>query len=114
MVTGNTLHFQWDYSEQSDILNIHNIGKKVHGGAELGDFTVDFDREGNIIGLEIMNVSDFLQEVGIKHDQLKHLCGVEFQVTSKANLRYLWIKLLLPDQIEKIIPVPAPVLAEAA
>lgn len=114
MVSGQTNDFQWDYSEQSDILNIHKTGKKVAGGTELGDFTVDFDNEGNVVGLEIMNVSDFLKEVGIESTQLRQLGGAELQVTSKVNLHYLWIKLILPGQVEKVIPIPAPVLAEVA
>ena len=115
MVIGHTKKFTWDYSAQSDILNIHKTGKIVKGSTELGDFTVDFDEDGTILGLEIMNVSDFLQEAGISHDDLTNLQSAELSVTSgRGDVHYIWIKLMLPMNVEKIIPIPAPVLAEAA
>ena len=113
MVIGQTAQFVWDYSERSDILNIHKKGKAIKGSAELGDFTVDFDEDGNILGVEIMNVSDFLREAGILKAELSQLQGAEITVTpSRANLAYIWIKLQLPQNIEKVISIPAPVMLE--
>ncbi len=57
MAINETEEYIWDYSEHSDILNIHKKGVVVSGSSELGDFTVDFDRAGNIVGIEIMNVT---------------------------------------------------------
>ena len=50
MSFGKNKYLAWDYSVRSDILNIHKTGKKTEGNAELGDFTVDFDKNGKISG----------------------------------------------------------------
>ena len=59
MAFGKQQNFVWDYSKTSDILNIHRAGRKVEGSAELEDFTVDFDKDGNVVGIEIMYASEF-------------------------------------------------------
>lgn len=112
---GETEGFVWDYSEGSDIFNIHKKGKKSAGSSELGDFTVDFDNSGNIIGVEIMNVADFLRESDISEEELQQLQGAELCTSYPKNgITYLWVKLLFPEQMEKKIAIPAPVVAEAA
>lgn len=115
MAIEETERFVWDYSQQTDILNIHKKGLKTSGSAELGDFTVDFDSAGNVIGVEIMNVAEFLQESDIPAEQLPLLQGVEM-ITKRGrdNLILIWIKLLLPQHIERKILLPAPVMVEAA
>ena len=112
MVIGSTKDFEWDYSESSDILNIHRTGVKTSDSAELGDFTVDFDKEGIVVGLEIINASEFFTTLDISKDLLSDLQGAELVVQKRAGYSFILLKLLLPQQIEKTIPIPAPVLAE--
>lgn len=110
MATGKSSSFVWDYS-RSDILNIHKADKKVAGSSELGDFTVDFDKEGNIIGVEITNASEFLSQVGISPEQLDSLHGAELILNQKDhNVTFILIKLRLPTG-EQTIPLPAPITA---
>jgi uncharacterized protein YuzE len=70
MVIGENEEFRWDYDEDADIFNIHRKDVKVKGSAELGDFTVDFDSKGQVVGLEIMYASEFLENVNISKSQL--------------------------------------------
>ncbi len=112
MAQGETGEFTWDYSGRSDILNIHRKNKLSAGNAELGDFTVDFDSYGNIIGLEIMNAADFMAQINLE-SSLEKLQGVEL-ITKQgegSQVMYIWLKLTLPQAIEHIIPIPAPVMA---
>ncbi len=114
MAQGETGEFIWDYSERSDIFNIHRKSKLSAGSAELGDFTVDFDSYGTIIGLEIMNVADFMSQINLE-SPLEMLQGVEL-ITKQgegSQVMYIWLKLTLPLAIEHMIPIPAPVMAEA-
>lgn len=112
---GQDKYFKWDYSEKSDILHIHRQNKKVEGSAELGDFTMDFDKNGNVIGVEINNVSEFLKQAGVSEEQLKGLKCAEIAVNKRdPKMTIVWIKLILPKNIERRIPIPAPVMATAA
>ncbi len=113
MAVAEDKYFSWDYSEKSDILNVRKLGKKTAGSAELGDFTVDFDKNGNIVGVEIMNASEFLSPLQISKDQLTDIKSAELIIRKSGQYNLIHIKLLLPQKIEKIISIPAPVLAEA-
>ena len=108
----NGSKFNWDYSEKSDILNVHTIGKKTAGSAELGDFTIDFDKLGSIVGVEIMNASDFLGKAGITKAQLVDLQNAELSVTQKGGqFLIVWVMLKCAN-VEHIVPLPTPVVAE--
>lgn len=114
MTTGEAKNYQWDYSEQSDILNIHKKDSFVAGSAELGDFTVDFDAQGEIVGIELMNVADFLGESQISPDLLEKIVDADMVIKHRRDgIIYLWIKLVFPGGIERKIPMPAPVMEEA-
>ena len=116
MSTGQDSYFVWDYSEKSDILNIHRKGKRVEGSAELEDFTVDFDKNDNVVGIEVAYASEFLSELGIEKDQLSTIKGAEIITQRRANYVLAWIKLITVvrkengEEIrESRIPIPAPV-----
>lgn len=102
--------FLWDYSEKSDILNIHRAGKKTFGSDELGDFTIDFDKDGNVIGIEVMNASEFFTQIGISKDQLVHIKSAEISVQKKGSHNLIWLNLLLPNNVQKSVPLPTPIV----
>ncbi len=113
MAVGKDKYFAWDYSEKSDILNVHKINKKTAGSAELGDFTVDFDKSGNVVGIEIMNASEFFNLVKINMEQLKDIKEAEILIQKKGEYMLVCLKLLLPKNVERIIPLPATVVSES-
>ncbi len=111
MVIGEAKEYSWDYSESSDILNIHKKGIKTKGSAELGDFSVDFDVEGNVVGLEIMNATDFLDESQISLHNFSEITGVELVVKhGRADVTYIWVKIITGAHKEYMFSVPAPVV----
>lgn len=112
MIKQKIKQFSWDYSVKTDIFNIRHINKKSKGNAELGDFTIDFDSNGNVIGIEIINASEFLNQVGITKEDLANLNNAKLTVTQKNNNMFVWIILRLPHDIEKCIPLPTPIVNE--
>ena len=113
MAVGKDKYFSWDYSEKSDILNVHKANKKTTGSAELGDFTVDFDKNGNVVGIEIMNASKFFKLVSIDKEQLENIKEAEIILQKRGEYMLVCIKLVLPKNIERVIPLPATVVNEA-
>ena len=109
MVMGKDKSYTWDYSEKSDILNVRKLGEKTAGSAELGDFSLDFDQNGNVVGLEIMNASEFFLDVGITC--LSEIKTAELLIKPRGNILTVAVKLVLPG-IERVVPIPAPVVAE--
>ena len=99
----------WDYSTASDILHIHKAERKTAGSAELDEFTVDFDKEGSVVGLDIEHASEFLSQVGIAPAELARLESAELIIQRKNTCMLIFVKLYL-NKKEHTIPIPAPVL----
>jgi len=106
-----TIQYSWDYSPDSDILNVHAKGKKVKGSAELGEFTFDFDSDENIIGLEITNIAEIFNEL-INKEQLSEISGAKIALVTRGNATYALLYLKLPKR-EQIIEITAPPLIAA-
>lgn len=102
----------WDYSTYSDILNIHKKDKSTKGSAELGDFSIDFDDKGNIVGVEIMHASEFLKNFNIAKKQLENIKAAKILINKRnPQVTLVWLGLTLAGNIERQIPVMAPVIA---
>lgn len=104
-----SMAYSWEYCEESDILSIRRKNRNIDGSAELGDFIVDFDADSDVIGVEILFASEFLGELGIHG--LDGIKKAELALIRKNNIIYINAKLLLPDNVQKVIPIPAPVAA---
>ena len=110
---GKDEYYEWDLSEKSDILNIRKHNKKVDGSAELGDFTIDFDKNGSIVGVEIMNISDFIKQIGLSIEQLRGMQHAEIVVNKRnPSMMVVFLKMKLPN-VEQIVPLPVPILTPA-
>ena len=93
------------------ILNIHKTAKNTQGSAEFGDFTVDFDKEGQVVGIEILNASEFVDKAVISKEELEGIKDAQLTITHKKDYTLVWFKLLLPHNIEKTVPLPTPILS---
>jgi len=105
MVIGQTGSYRWDYSERSDILNVHRIGALNAGSAESEDFTLDFDDAGHLIGVEILNARAFLHAHGIT-DTLTDIESLELIVREARGQAIPYLKLTFHDHVEHLLPIP--------
>lgn len=53
--------FDFDYDPEGDSLFVYSKGKKSDGAIEMGNFVLDFDSSGNLVGMEFLDVSDFFK-----------------------------------------------------
>jgi uncharacterized protein YuzE len=89
------------YDSEEDILSLSK-GIKVKASIDIGDFIVDVDYSGFIVGIEILNAS---QNLRIREEQLKSLEQASMNITYKPN--YVLITLLLKlKEKEKEIAIP--------
>jgi|SRR3989344_4992589 len=106
--------FNFDYSEYSDILHIHKTNENTKGSVELGDFTLDFGKNDEIVGVEIEHASEFFVNVDIDQKSLTELKSAEFVIDNKnPQVQIIFLKLEFPKAIKKI-PVPMPVVNHAS
>ncbi len=103
--------FNWDYSKHSDILHIHKENKLTKGSAELGDFTLDFGINDEIIGIEIEHASEFFEEVNIDKGFLSEIQDAQLIIDKRnPQCKLIFLKLKFPT-IERKIPLPLPIAA---
>jgi uncharacterized protein YuzE len=110
-------NFKIDYDQESDDLFLFNK-EKSKGSVEMGDLIIDFNRDGDVVGLEILNAIQFLKDSvnesvqqHITKDFLADLEGCDVEITKKNN--FLFIKIILRKQNTEIsCPINTPMIAE--
>ena len=65
-----------DYDGENDIIYVYQKGK-FKGNVEIGGFVLDLDKDKKIIGVEILNASEVLGNVGITKDMLAETSGAK-------------------------------------
>jgi len=89
------------YDSEEDILSLSK-GIKVKASIDIGDFVIDVDHRGFIVGIEILNAS---QNLKIKEEDLESLEAASMQVTYKPSCVYIAIFMKM-KQKEKDITIP--------
>ncbi len=91
--------FKIDYDIESDDLFLFS-DRKSKGSIEIGNLVIDFDNQGKLVGIELLNATQFLKnsvdssvnEI-ISRYFLSKLTGCEVQVKQQNN--FLFIKITL-------------------
>src|SRR4030042_6122344 len=89
------------YDSEEDILSLSK-GIKAKASIDIGDFIIDVDHRGFIVGLEILNAS---QNLGLKEELLEALEQASMQVTYKPNSVSIAIYMKMKEK-EKEIAIP--------
>lgn len=90
-----------NYNFEEDIL-VLSRNKKIKASIDFGDFIIDVDSNGFIVGIEILNAS---QNLGLQEEQLRDLKKAFMKVTYKPNYVHLSIMMKFGSQ-EKDIHIP--------
>ena len=102
--------FNFDYSRYSDILHIHKNGKKTEGSVEIGDFTLDFGKNDEVVGVEIENASEFFNNLDISKKSLNEIKEAKMIISSRNNCKLIFLGLKFPN-IERKIALPMPIVS---
>ncbi len=110
------VNFNVDYDKDADDLFLYSE-EKSKGSVEIGDLVLDFDRKRKLVGVEILNATNFLVDCvangkEISKEFLSSLIKCEVKIEQKNN--FLFIKMLLigknaqgkKAQITCTIPTP--------
>ena len=100
-----------DYDKENDILFIHRKDIKTKGSVEVmgGDIVIDFSKDKEVVGIEIMNASELLKAFDITEDMLSKAFAGDIRVAQQRNVLFLTIVLKMPKNVEKeaILTVPS-------
>jgi uncharacterized protein YuzE len=91
-----------DYSAEYDILTIHNgfgPDERFETNIEVGDLILDVSTKGRIVGIEIMNATEFLSDFKVSGHMLEHLADATLTATHRRNAVMLGL-VLKAEEIE--------------
>ena len=107
------MKFNCDYSEYSDILSVHRDGSITKGSVEVGDFTLDFDKNDEIVGIEIEYASEFLSNLDIDKESLTKIQKALITIDKRnPNCQIIFLKLEFLEMTMNI-PLPMPVVSSS-
>lgn len=109
--------FNIDYDKESDDLFLYTK-EKSKGSVEIGDLILDFDKNGKLVGIEMLNATKFLNDCVAKKEKipkefLSNLMKCEVEVKQKNN--FLFIKInLIGKGVVIPCPINAPIVTETS
>ncbi len=96
---------KFSYDPSIDDLFMYNPNSKSKGSIEIGDIILDFNTKKELVGMQILNASKFVEDLVDKNkvkDFFLTLKECSFEVKSQKN--WLLIKLKLISKSLEIMP----------
>ena len=100
-----TTVFDYDDNRDSLFISIKKKNERVQGSAKLGELALDFTREGRIVGIEIIHVSDFLKKFDIDAESMKKIEEAELAVSYRRDSIAIWVYLKIKGKKETKFPI---------
>ena len=85
--------FNFDYDSENDDLFVYLEGKSK-GAIELGNFILDFDDEGNLIAMQILNASEVLSKLLSKIIELNKTKEMQVEIINFRNMDAIKFRIL--------------------
>lgn len=78
-------NLKYDYDKLNDLLYVYKKDSNVYSNVMIGEFHLEFDKNMNVVGLEILKASDILDAYNIPKRILENIEKVELKVVVKNN-----------------------------
>lgn len=87
--------FKFSYDEENDDLFIYLPEHKSAGAVEIGDFVLDFDKDENLVAMQIFNASEVLSKLVSKIVSLTQIKALKTQVINFRNMNVIKLDVTL-------------------
>jgi uncharacterized protein YuzE len=91
--------FKFDYDSENDDLFVYLEGKKSAGAVEMGNFVLDFDLKGNLVAMQIINVTEVLSKILSKMIEISKIKEIRADIINFRNMEA--IKFSVSDGINE-------------
>jgi hypothetical protein len=78
--------FDFSYDSENDDLFVYLKGKKSSGAVELGNFVLDFDDIGNLVAMQILNVSEVFSKILSKMIEVAKIKEIKVEIVNFRNM----------------------------
>lgn len=105
--------FKFDYDCKYDTLFFYCEDKKTKSSAELGDLILDFDSNKNLVAIEILNATEFINKftpdnTKITKTNLSELEDYKIKMTKMHNQMFIKIVIRPKNENEVIATIAVP------
>jgi len=76
---------EFNYDKLNDLLYVFKKKASVYTNVVVGEFHIEFSREGDVVGVEVLRASDLLKEYGISKRLLENIKGVTLKVVVQGS-----------------------------
>jgi len=105
------IDFDFSYDSKEDDLFVYLKNKKSAGAIELGNFILDFDSNGNLIAMQILNASYVLSKILSKIIELNKIKKMQVEMINFRNIDAIKFKIST-DTGEEIANILIPNIKE--
>lgn len=82
-----------NYDKKNDLLYVYRENSKCYSNVVVGDFHIEFDKDGKVVGLEILKASEILEEYGISQGFLENSEGAELRAVLNNNSLLVFLSI---------------------
>ena len=108
---------RFDYAKEHDIFAVHNgfqEGDKFFGNEMIGDLVLDVSTQKRIVGIEVLNASQYLEKFGVDEEILSNLIDVDLTATLHSDGATVTLvlktkKATIPIKIAVQLETPLPI-----
>jgi len=101
--------FHYDDFSDKLFISCKNENEKVYGSVRVLNLIIDFTADNKAVGIEIMQVSQYLESLGINPEILNKLTNAEIVFNQKRDGYLIYFILYAGNQVERI---PYNIIAE--
>jgi len=106
-------NFKFSYDEENDDLFIYLEGKKSEGAVELGNFVFDFDKNENLVAIQIFEASKVLSKIMSKILELAKIKKIRVEVVNFRNMTAVRI-FVETDKDKVMAPIIVPRIKQSS
>ncbi len=93
--------FNFDYDEENDDLFVYSERKKSSGSVELGNFILDFDENGDLTAMEILDASEVLSKILSKIVEISKIKEIKIEIINFRNIDAITFSMYINNKEEK-------------
>lgn len=89
---------EFNYDELNDLLYVYKKDSSVYSNVMIGDFHLEFNKNSELVGIEVLNASDILGEYEIPIKFLKNIKQVDLKVVTRNDSLLVFMIIYSMDQ----------------
>lgn len=103
--------FKFSYDKENDDLFIYLPESKSAGAVEIGNFIFDFDKDGNLVAIQIIDASKILLKLISEIKEISKIKSIKADIVNFRNMAFVIIEITT-DRIKEKATISIPFLKE--